>query len=184
MKRIIAVTLVAVLGAACAKAGTDDVPVNKASEGAMKASSQAAAGSYAGALEQSAASVQAIQAAQVQAGLAAAGSYVGALEQSAAAVQAIQAAQVKAGLAAAGSYVGALEQSAAAVQAIQAAQVKAALVKAGLTNLSGVALGITTPSETAGTGTASSKPELGVTTPSEIGGSMVDARFDANGKRS
>jgi hypothetical protein len=126
MKRIIAVTLLAVLGAACAKAGTDDVPVNQASEGAMKASSQAAAGSY----------------------------------------------------------VGALEQSAASVQAIQAAQVKAALVKAGLTNLSGVALGITTPSETAGTGTASSKPELGVTTPSEIGGSTVDARFDANGKRS
>jgi hypothetical protein len=155
MKRIIAVTLLAVLGAACAKAGTDDVPVNKASEGAMKASSQAAAGSYAGALEQSAASVQAIQAAQV-----------------------------KAGLAAAASYVGALEQSAASVQAIQAAQLKAALVKAGLTNLSGVALGITTPSETAGTGTASSKPELGVTTPSEIGGSTVDARFDANGKRS
>jgi hypothetical protein len=155
MKRIIAVTLLAVLGAACAKAGTDDVPVNKASEGAMKASSQAAAGSYAGALEQSAASVQAIEAAQV-----------------------------KAGLAAAGSYVGALEQSAASVQAIQAAQLKAALVKAGLTNLSGVALGITTPSETAGTGTASSKPELGVTTPSEIGGSTVDARFDANGKRS
>ena len=124
MKRIIAVTLLAVLAAACGKAGTDDVPVNQASEGAMKA-----------------------------------------------------------GLAAAASYVGALEQSAASVQAIQAAQVKAALVKAGLTNLSGVALGITTPSETAGTGTASSKPELGVTTPSEIG-STVDARFDANGKRS
>ena len=77
---LIGVVLLAGLGAACAKAGSDDGPRPNGSESQFKAASKAAADSYVGSLEQSAGSVVGIGAAQQKAALAAAGeSYVSSL---------------------------------------------------------------------------------------------------------
>jgi hypothetical protein len=78
-KFAVGVVLLAALGAACAKAGSDG-PVPDADENAMKAASAAAAESYVSSLEQSAGSVVGIGATQQKAALAAAGeSYVSSL---------------------------------------------------------------------------------------------------------
>jgi hypothetical protein len=51
-KFAVGVVLLAVLGAACAKAGSDNGPVPDASESSLKAASQAAADAYVGSLDQ------------------------------------------------------------------------------------------------------------------------------------